>query len=117
MINYTVNESDRFLKGVEEIAVWILLTNIEQSESLAEKKVDEFSSEIKALKARLNVFPDSGDNDNIEGVHKFPLYNGRYSAKWIVDYAARTVSLITISDSKYPKALREIHFEDDFDVE
>jgi hypothetical protein len=51
---------------VEEIAVWILLTNIEQSESLAEKKVDEWSAEMKALKACLQVFPDSGDRDNVE---------------------------------------------------
>jgi hypothetical protein len=40
MINYRINESEQFLKDVEEIAVWILETNIEQSESLAEKKVD-----------------------------------------------------------------------------
>jgi hypothetical protein len=40
MINYSINESEQFLKDVEEIAVWILLSNIEQSESLAEQKVD-----------------------------------------------------------------------------
>jgi predicted Rossmann fold nucleotide-binding protein DprA/Smf involved in DNA uptake len=115
MINYTVNESDRFLKDVEEITVWILLTNIEQSEFFAEKKVDEWYAEIMVLKARLQVFPDAGEIDKVEGIHKFPLYNGRYSAKWIVDYRAKSVHLITISDSKYPKYLREIYLEADFD--
>lgn len=117
MINYTVNESDRFLKDVEEIAVWILVSNMEQSESLAEKKLDEFSTEIKVLKARLQVFPESGESDNIEGVRKFPLYNGRYSAKWIVDFVEKTVSLITLVDSMYPKSLREIQLDGDFENE
>ena len=117
MINYSVNESDQFLKDVEEIAVWILISNIEQSESLAEKKVDELSAEIVALKARLRVFPESGDTENITGIRNFPLYSGRYSAKWIIDYVGKTVNLIALTDSKYPKSLREIHLDDDFEEE
>lgn len=117
MLNYTVNESDQFLKDVEEIAVWILISNIEQSESLAEKKVDEFNAEIIALKNRLKVFPESGDAENTTGIRNFPLYSGRYSAKWIIDYVGKTVNLIAIVDSKYPKSLREIHLDDDFEEE
>jgi hypothetical protein len=117
MLNYTVNESDQFLKDVEEIAIWILVSNIEQSESLAEKKVDEFNAEIIALKARLRVFPESGDAENKTGIRNFPLYAGRYSAKWIIDNVGKTVNLIAIVDSKYPKSLREIYLDDDFEEE
>lgn len=112
---FTVEESDQFLKDVEEAAVWILLSNLEQSESLAERKVDEFKADINSLKVRLQSFPESGEADELEGMHKFPLYDGRYSAKWIVNRIDRKVILITLTDSRYPRKLREFRLEGVFE--
>lgn len=113
---FSVEESDQFIREVEEAAVWILLSNVEQSESLAEKKVDEFSEDLNALKGRLENYPESGEaDDTLEGLRRFPLYNGRYSAKWIVSQIDRKVILITLSDSKYPNKLRELYLDDDLD--
>ena len=111
-MKYTVEESDQFLKDVEESAVWILLSNIDQSESLAEKKVDEFSEELNALKERLQKFPESGESDDIQGLRRFPIYGGRYSAQWIVNNVAKVETLISLSDSKYPKKLRHFQFDE-----
>lgn len=109
---YEINASDQFLKDVEEAAVWILLSNMEQSESLAEKKVDDFNKEVDLLQRRLQKFPDSGEGDEIQGVRRFPVYDGRYSAKWIVNHFTKTVTFISLSDSKYPKHLRQIQFDE-----
>lgn len=106
MSKFTIYESDQFLRDVEEAAIWILVTNLEQSESLAEKKVNEFNFELKALKNRLTQFPESGEEDTIKGIRKFPIYGGRYSVKWIMSDNEKRVTLITLADSKYPKKLR-----------
>ena len=111
-MKYSIQESDQFLKDVEEAAVWILLSNIEQSEALAEKKVDEFNDDLNALKARLQDFPESGEGDEIKGLRRFPIYEGRYSAKWVVSHITKTATLITLSDSKYPQQLRQFQFEE-----
>jgi hypothetical protein len=111
-LKFNVEESDRFLKDVEAVAIWVLRSNIEQSESFAEKKVDELGGDINFLKNRLRDFPELGEADDIEGVRKVPIYDGRYSAKWIVNHAAKTVILITLSDSKYPRSLREFQFDE-----
>jgi len=108
---YEVDESDQFLKDIEEAAVWILLSNIEQSETLADAKVGEFEADMNSLKERLRDFPESGESDAIQGLRKFPIYDGRFSAKWIVNHAARSVVLITLSDSKYPRPLRQFQFD------
>lgn len=110
---YIINESDKFLSDVEEAAVWILLNNIDQSESFADKKIAEFKSDIDGLKNRLKSFPDSGENDLISNVRKFPIYNGRYSAKWSVNHSAKSATLIALVDSKYPKNLREFYLDDE----
>ena len=112
MLKYSTEESDQFLKDVEEAAVWVLLTNIEQSEALAEKKVGDLNSELNTLKARLQEFPESGEVDSIHGIRRFPVYDGRYSAKWIVNHVTKTVTFITLSDSKYPKQLRQVQFDE-----
>jgi hypothetical protein len=112
VLKYTVEETDQFLKDVEESAVWILLSNMEQSESLAEKKVNEFEAELNSLKDQLQKFPESGEGDGIQGVRRSPIYGGRYSAKWIVDHVRKVVIFISLSDSKYPKNLCHFHFDD-----
>ena len=100
------------MEDVEESAVWILLSNIEQSESLAENKVNEFNSELNSLKDQLQNFPESGEADVIQGIRRFPIYGGRYSAKWIVNHVRKVVVLISLSDSKYPKNLRHFQFDE-----
>jgi predicted Rossmann fold nucleotide-binding protein DprA/Smf involved in DNA uptake len=112
MSRFSIQESDQFLTDVEESAVWILESNLEHSEDLALRKVDEFQSEIEALKERLKDFPDSGEQDVIKGVRKFPIYHGRYSLKWVVQKTDKLITLIALSDSKYPKALRNIQLDD-----
>ncbi len=109
---FAIEESDQFLRDVEEAAVWILLSNIEHSESLAEAKVQEFSDGLNALKARLKKYPESGEADQIQGLRKFPIYDGRYSANWIVDPVRKSVTLVALSDSKYPRSLRQFHTEE-----
>ncbi len=104
---YEIFESDRFVDDVEEAAVWILQTNIDQSESLAEKKLDEFHGDISALKVRLRDFPESGEVDTVAGLRKFPVYEGRYSVKWIIDHSAKALTLVSLADSRYPQELRE----------
>lgn len=54
---FTIQESDQFLSDVEESAVWIFESNLEESEDLALRKVDEFQSEIESLKERLKGVP------------------------------------------------------------
>lgn len=112
-MKFNIEESDQFLTDVEEAAVWILLTNIEQSEAFAESKVNEFQNEIGLLKIRLQSFPESGEHDDVQGVRKFPVYAGRYSAKWVVNLVTKTVSLLALTDSKYPKQLRTFTFDED----
>lgn len=112
MQKYEVTESDQFLKDVEEAAVWILVTNIEQSETLAEQKIEDFQNDLNSLKNRLSEFPESGQADDIVGLRKFPIYLGRYSVKWIVNHIEKRVTLVTIADSKYPQNLREFKYDD-----
>ena len=112
-MKFNIEESDQFLADVEEAAVWILLNNLEQSETFAESKVDEFQADINALKVRLQSYPDSGEGDEVPGLRRFPIYNGRYSAKWIVNSIIKTVILVALTDSKYPKSLREFSFDED----
>jgi hypothetical protein len=112
MPKYEIFETDRFLCDVEEAAVWILQSNLEQSENLALEKLLEFQQDIQSLKVRLREFPESGESDAVPGLRKFPLYGGRYSAKWIVNHAQVSVTLISLADSKYPKQLRDFSFED-----
>jgi len=113
MPSFTIQETDQFLTDVEVAAVWILESNLEQSEEFALRKVDEFENGIEELKMRLKEFPESGEEDQIKGVRKFPIYSGRYSVKWVVQKPEKLVTLISLSDSKYPKRLRTIHLGDD----
>lgn len=109
---FEILESDQFLADVEEAAVWIISTNIEQSDSLAESKLDELGEELNSLRERLRRHPESGESDSIDGLRKFPVYGGRYSAKWIVSHSDRRVTLLALSDSKYPRRLRQFFTEE-----
>ena len=76
------------------------------------KKVDELGAELSALKSRMGDFPESGEADSVKGIRRFPVYDGRYSAKWVVNHITKTVTFIALSDSKYPKHLREFQFDE-----
>lgn len=111
-MKYALVETNQFLVDFENIAVWILVSNSEQSDVFAEKKLNEFAEEMATLKSRLGSFPESGEMDIIQGVRRFPIYSGRYSVKWIVNNTSKTVVLISIADSKYPKSLRHFQFNE-----
>lgn len=111
MPKYQVDESDQFLKNVEEAAVWILESNFDQSEVMANAKVDELGAELNALKERLGDFPESGEADSVRGLRRFPIYEGRFSAKWIVNHTSKAVVLISLADSKYPRKLRQFSLD------
>lgn len=112
MSAYKVFESSQFLEDVEEAVVWVLLTNAEQSESFAKKKADELQVELVSLKERLQNFPESGESASIRSIRRFPIYGGRYSVTWLVNHIIRTITLISLTDSKYPKQLRQFHFDE-----
>ncbi len=95
---------------MEDSAVWILESNLEFSEELAIRKVTEFQNEIEVIKARLQDYPKTGETDEVKNVRKFPIYQGRYSVKWILQETDKIVILIALTDSKYPKALRNSYF-------
>jgi plasmid stabilization system protein ParE len=86
-LKFTIEESDRFLKDVEESAVWILLSNVEQSEAFAENRLSEFEVELNALKDRLVDFPESGESDDIQSTLRacgaFNLMSDRPSGAWL----------------------------------
>lgn len=112
MSQFTILETDQFLSDVEESAVWILESNMEFSEELAIRKVEEFQKGIEVLKERLQEYPKSGETDEVKNVRKSPIYQGRYSIKWILQETDRLVILIALIDSKYPKALRNFQLDD-----
>lgn len=112
MPNFAILESDQFLADVEEAAVWILESNLDEGVEFAVSKVDDFEQELEDLKSRLSQFPESGEEDDIRGVRKLPIYSGRYSVKWIVDEGAVQLTLIALNDQRYPKKLRGVKVDD-----
>lgn len=57
MPSFIFQETDHFLNDIEVAAVWILESNLEQSEEFALRKVDDFENGIEELKMRLKEFP------------------------------------------------------------
>ena len=112
MPHYTIFETDKFLSDVEEAAVWILESNFDYSEDLAFRKLEELQIELETLKIRLQSYPETGEIDFIKGVRKFPVYDGRYSLKWIIQNTEKTVTLIALTDSRYPKNIRHIQVDE-----
>ncbi len=112
MPQFTILETDQFLTDVEDSAVWILESNLEFSEEFAIRKLEESQREIEVIKTRLQDYPELGEVDEIEGVRKFPIYQGRHSLKWILQKADKTVILIALADSRYPKVLRNFQLDD-----
>lgn len=112
MTPFSIFESEQYLTDVEEAAVWILESNLDEGADFAVSKVEDFEQELENLKARLSQFPESGEEDEIRGVRKFPIYSGRYRARWIVDQRTTQITLISLGDTRYPKELRNIKIDD-----
>lgn len=112
MSYYAIKETSQFEKEVEEISFWIFVTNIEHSESLADTKLSQLESDLAVLKSKIRKFPESGEEITAKGVRQSPLYDGRYSARWVVDHDKKTVTLISLLDLRYPKQLRNIQTEE-----
>jgi hypothetical protein len=112
MSHYEIKETGKFLKDVEEISFWILVTNIEHSENLAETKLSQLESDLAVLKNKIQKFPESGEEVTAKGVRQSPIYDGRYSARWVVGHSKKTVTLISLLDLRYPKQLRNIQIEE-----
>ena len=111
-MSFDVQESDRFKAELEEAVLWLYSHNLEQSEEFADQKYFELQQEVNALKNHLKKNPHMGQADEVSGVREFPLYGGRYLATWLVIEAQKTAILLEFIDSKYPKELRQVYFED-----
>ncbi len=112
MAEYTVKESDKFGVDLEEALIWLYFHNLEQSQAFADQKALELKQEIKNLKLYLTKTPYMGRADDVSGLRRFPLYEGRYAATWSIDENARFVTLLEFIDSRYPQELREFHFDE-----
>ena len=111
-MSYRVRETEHFLASLEEAAAWLYAHNLEQSEAFADSKFAELEKEINDLKAHLEEKPHLGQRDEITGMRRFPVYDGRYRVTWIVNHPAKTVTLLEFIDSKYPRELREFRFDE-----
>lgn len=112
MSHYEIKRTDKFEKDVEEISFWILVTNVEHSENLAETKLSQLESELIALTNKIQNFPESGEEITSKSVRQSPVHDGRYSARWVVDHNKKTVTLISLLDLRYPKKLRNIQIDE-----
>ena len=109
---YEVKESLKFEADLEDAVAWLYFHNLEQSQEFAERKFHELKQEVKDLERHLTRTPNMGQADDISGIRRFPLYEGRYSATWIIDENARIVTMLEFFDSKYPQNLRSFQFDE-----
>lgn len=111
-MSFEIRETDRFQFDLEEAAFWLYSHNLEQSQEFADRKFLELEQEINALKNYLCKTPRMGQADEITGLRRFPIYEGRYSATWVIDESNKVVTLLAFQDSKYPNNLREFKFDE-----
>ncbi len=93
-MSFEVLETDHFQAALEDAALWPYSHNLEQSQEFADRKLLELEDEINALKNHLRNTPRMGQADEITGLRRFPIYEGRYFASWIVDDEAKAVILL-----------------------
>lgn len=105
MAEFQVYESPKFLSDLEEALIWLYTHNLGQSEEFADKKFFELEQEVNSLKNYLMQTPYIGQADSISGLRRFPLYEGRYFATWVINEKTHTVTLLEFLDVKYPKEL------------
>lgn len=112
MNEFEVLESDRFKIELEDAVLWLYSHNLEQSQEFADQKYFELQQEVNSLKNHLKRNPHMGQADEVSGIRRFPLYGGRFLATWLVIDAQRTAILLEFIDSKYPRELRQFHWDD-----
>lgn len=115
MKEFDVQESEKFRAEMEEAVFWLYSHNLEQSQNFADKKTLELQQEVNGLKNHLKKTPHIGQADEVSGIRRFPLYDGRYLATWTTDQVKQLVTLLEFIDSKYPKQLRQFHMTIDPD--
>lgn len=116
MAEFQIYESPRFLTDLEEALVWLYSHNFEQSEEFADKKFFEMKQELNGLKNHLKQTPYIGQADAVSGLRRFPMYDGRYFATWVINEKSRAVTLLEFIDTQYPKELRYgkiVRFDED----
>lgn len=109
---FEILESDQFKAELEEAAFWLYAHNLEQSQEFADRKFLELEQDINGLKLHLRKTPHMGQADEVSGIRRFPLYDGRYVVTWIINEDAKTLTLLEFLDSKYPQTLREFQFDE-----
>lgn len=112
---FEVQESEKFRVEMEEAVFWLYSHNLEQSQDFADQKALELQQEVNGLKNHLKKTPRIGQADEISGIRRFPLYDGRFLATWTIDQVKKLVTLLEFIDSKYPKQLRQFQMTIDPD--
>ena len=115
MEEFRIQESERFKIEMEDAIFWLYSHNLEQSLDFADKKSNELQQEVNGLKVHLQKTPHIGQADEISGVRRFPLYDGRYLATWTTDEEKKIVTLLEFIDSKYPRQLRQFQMTHESD--
>lgn len=115
MEEFDVQESDKFKAEMEEAVFWLYSHNLEQSQDFADKKALELQQEVNVLKNHLKKTPRIGQADEISGIRRFPMYEGRFLITWTTNQEKNLVTLLEFLDSKYPKQLRQFHMSIDPD--
>ncbi len=57
--------------------------------------------------------PRMGQEDEISGMRRFPIYGGRFVVTWAINEVAVTLTLLEFLDSKYPQNLRGFFFDEE----
>ena len=117
MEEFEIQESDKFKVEMEEAVFWLYSHNLESTEEFADKKSRELQQEVNGIKAHLKKTPRFGQADEISGVRRFPLYDGRYLVTWTTDESKKLITLLQFIDSKYPRQLRQFQMTHESDKE
>lgn len=109
---YTVVRTQSFLDQWQEAYDWLLESNFEQTEDfdLSKRRADLLTNEINTVVKNLEHTPNIGSKLDGQLTRSFPVHDGRYSLRWVVNSA--TVNLVGLADNERPKALR-YKMEDD----
>lgn len=111
-MSFEVRQTDKFKASLEEAMFWHYSHNLEQSLEFADRKFLELQQEVENLKNHLERTPYMGQSDEISDLHRFPIYDGRYSITWIIDDEMKVVTIMEFLDSKYPRSFREFKIDE-----
>lgn len=100
--------TDSFSEDFALIVAYIIESNISANYDIefAIGKSEQFEREVKDLIKDLTLFPEQGVICEKSSVRGKPIYDGRYSVRWVVNHDDREIGLIAIHDNERPKELR-----------